>query len=143
MHVVRLLAPQLENESHTKDVDFCPASIRIALGRRLRRNRPRARAAAWIGEFDPLEGVILHEPEPGAEPAAEIRAGRAGGDPSAKADAAQACRRVGEGAMGACTERSALQLVAAGFAFLLAVLWLDIVLGEIPYEPISRISRRR
>src|SRR6516165_6960888 len=28
MHVVRLLAPQLENENHTKDVDFSPSSIR-------------------------------------------------------------------------------------------------------------------
>ena len=28
MHVVRLLAPKLENENHTKDVDFSPASIR-------------------------------------------------------------------------------------------------------------------
>ena len=26
----------------------------------------------WIGEFGLLDGVILHEPEPGAEPAAEI-----------------------------------------------------------------------
>jgi hypothetical protein len=26
---------------------------------------------AWIGEFGLLDGVILHEPEPGAEPAAE------------------------------------------------------------------------
>ncbi len=27
MHVVRLLAPQLDNENHTKDVDFSPSSI--------------------------------------------------------------------------------------------------------------------
>ena len=26
----------------------------------------------WIGKFGLLDGVILHEPEPGAEPAAEI-----------------------------------------------------------------------
>jgi hypothetical protein len=29
-----------------------------------------------------LDGVILHEPEPGAEPAAEIQPGEPGGDPN-------------------------------------------------------------
>ena len=33
---------------------------------------------AWIGEFGLLDGVILHEPEPGAEPAAEIDPDKAG-----------------------------------------------------------------
>ncbi len=28
MHVVRLLAPRVANESHTKDIDFSPAGIR-------------------------------------------------------------------------------------------------------------------
>ena len=27
MHVVRLLSPKLENETHTKDIDFSPAGI--------------------------------------------------------------------------------------------------------------------
>jgi hypothetical protein len=27
MHVVRLLAPRLDNESHTKDIDFSPGGI--------------------------------------------------------------------------------------------------------------------
>jgi NTE family protein len=27
MHVVRLLAPRLDNESHTKNIDFSPAGI--------------------------------------------------------------------------------------------------------------------
>jgi hypothetical protein len=30
------------------------------------------RRQAWIGKFGLLDGVILHEPQPGAEPAAEI-----------------------------------------------------------------------
>ncbi len=29
MHVVRLLAPRLDNENHTKDVDFSPSGIRM------------------------------------------------------------------------------------------------------------------
>ena len=27
---------------------------------------------AWLGEFDPLESVILQEPQPGAESATEV-----------------------------------------------------------------------
>lgn len=29
MHVVRLLAPRLENENHTKDIDFTPSGPRV------------------------------------------------------------------------------------------------------------------
>ena len=29
MHVVRLLAPRLDNENHTKDIDFSPTGIRL------------------------------------------------------------------------------------------------------------------
>lgn len=61
MHVVRLLAPQLERENYTKDVDFSPSGISqrwhagYAHTRRMLERRP------WIGSFDPLAGVILHE----------------------------------------------------------------------------------
>ena len=34
-------------------------------------------AQAWLEDCDPLAGVILHEPEPGAEPAAEAKMGGA------------------------------------------------------------------
>jgi NTE family protein len=61
MHVVRLLAPRLENEDHTKGV-FSPFGIR----KRWEAGHAGARAeiaqAWWQGEFDPLEGVIQHEP---------------------------------------------------------------------------------
>ena len=30
----------------------------------------------WIGEFGLLDSVILHEPKPGAEPAAEMQPGK-------------------------------------------------------------------
>jgi NTE family protein len=29
MHVVQLLAPRLDNENHTKDIDFSPSGIRL------------------------------------------------------------------------------------------------------------------
>jgi NTE family protein len=65
MHVVRLLAPRLAGEDHAKDIDFSRNGIR---------NRWRAgyddtmrvlKKAPWAGEFDPLEGFILHEAEDG------------------------------------------------------------------------------
>jgi NTE family protein len=62
MHVVRLLAPQLENENHTKDVDFSPSSIRRRWEAGYGKTVRALEQAPWEREFDPLEGVILHEP---------------------------------------------------------------------------------
>jgi NTE family protein len=62
MHIVRLLAPRLDNEDHTKAVDFSPSGIR----RRWEAGHASAcraiNEAPWLRECDPLEGVILHEP---------------------------------------------------------------------------------
>jgi NTE family protein len=61
MHVVRLLAPQLDGETHTKDIDFSPAGIM----RRWDAGHAHAKAmierAPWVGEFDPLAGIIVHD----------------------------------------------------------------------------------
>jgi NTE family protein len=62
MHVVRLLAPRIENEDHTKDVDFSPSGIRKRWEAGYAGARNTLVQAPWLGEFDPLEGVILHEP---------------------------------------------------------------------------------
>jgi NTE family protein len=80
MHVVRLLAPRRDNESHTKDIDFSPEGIRFRWDAGYAETARALERQAWIGEFGLLEGVILHEPEPGAEPAAEIQPGEPGGD---------------------------------------------------------------
>jgi NTE family protein len=64
MHVVRLLAPQLERENHTKDVDFSPSSIQMRWEAGYHNTRRILAQAPWEGEFDPLEGVILHETRP-------------------------------------------------------------------------------
>ena len=71
MHVVRLLAPRLTNESHIKDVDFSPAGIRARWEAGYADTNHALATQAWLEECDPLEGVILHEPRAGAEPAAE------------------------------------------------------------------------
>jgi NTE family protein len=65
MHVVRLLAPAIAGEDHTKDIDFGAEGIRgrweagYADTLRVLEQRP------WTHGFDPLEGFILHETEAG------------------------------------------------------------------------------
>lgn len=68
MHVVRLMAPRLDNENHTKDLDFSPSGIRIRQEAGYSATMRALDQAAWQGEFDPLEGVILHDliPEEGS-----------------------------------------------------------------------------
>jgi NTE family protein len=73
MHVVRLVAPRLDNESHTKDIDFSVKGIRqrwtagFADTMRALEQRP------WIGKFGLLDGVVLHEPLPEGQPVAEVK----------------------------------------------------------------------
>jgi NTE family protein len=61
MHVVRLLAPRLDNENHTKDVDFTPTGISRRWEAGYAATRQALEARPWEGMCDPLEGVILHE----------------------------------------------------------------------------------
>jgi NTE family protein len=63
MHVVRLLAPRLENESHIKDIDFSPSGIRERWQAGYADTCRALARAAWIGEFGPLDAVVLHEPD--------------------------------------------------------------------------------
>ena len=60
MHVVRLLAPPLDMEDHTKDIDFSAGGIR----RRWEAGYADT-AACWTrprgAPFDPIEGFILHD----------------------------------------------------------------------------------
>ena len=66
MHVVRLQAPAIAGEDHTKDIDFSSGGIggRWEAGYadtlRVLEQQP------WTHKFDPLEGFILHETEAGA-----------------------------------------------------------------------------
>jgi NTE family protein len=60
MHVVQLLAPQLECETHTKDVDFSPSGILQRWKAGYAHTKAVLERKPWVGEFDPLSGVILH-----------------------------------------------------------------------------------
>jgi NTE family protein len=61
MHVVRLLAPQLEHETHTKDIDFSSRGIMQRWDAGYTHTKASLQHAPWVGEFDPLSGVVLHE----------------------------------------------------------------------------------
>lgn len=61
MHVVQLLAPQLEYDDHTKDIDFSEAGIRQRWDAGYAHTRAVLARRPWEGQFDPLSGVILHE----------------------------------------------------------------------------------
>jgi NTE family protein len=64
MHIVTLLAPRLENEGHTKDIDFSPSSIQMRWDAGYAHTARVLESAPWEQEFDPIEGVILHEAMP-------------------------------------------------------------------------------
>jgi patatin-like phospholipase len=59
MHVVRLLAPRLDNESHTRDIDFSPAGIRMRWEAGYADTMRALAEHPWIGEFGVLDGVVL------------------------------------------------------------------------------------
>jgi NTE family protein len=68
MHVVRLLAPRVEHEDHTKDVDFSPSGIRQRWEAGYANALQAVKLAPWRADVDPLEGVILHEPGKDSKP---------------------------------------------------------------------------
>ena len=71
MHVVRLLAPRIGNENHTKDIDFSSEGIRARRAAGYSAAMQALQQAPWEGNFDPIEGVILHEAMPEMPLAAE------------------------------------------------------------------------
>jgi NTE family protein len=61
MHVVRLMAPRLEHEDHTKDIDFSSKGIH-ARWQAGHASAQRAIAAEpWLASVDPRDGVVIHE----------------------------------------------------------------------------------
>ena len=62
MNVIQLQAPELDGENHYKDIDFSPAGVEGRWGAGYRHACRALGEAPWQGEFDPLEGLILHDP---------------------------------------------------------------------------------
>jgi NTE family protein len=61
MHVVQLLAPLLDRDNHTKDIDFSPSGIMQRWNAGYAHTKGVLERSPWVGEFDPLAGIVLHE----------------------------------------------------------------------------------
>ena len=61
MHVVRLLAPALDYEDHSKDIDFSADGIRQRREAGYRDTMETLDKAPWRAPVDEIEGFILHE----------------------------------------------------------------------------------
>ena len=64
MHLVRLLAPRLGNEDHTKDIDFSRAGIRTRWHHGYTDVQRMIAERAWDRPTDALEGIVVHESAP-------------------------------------------------------------------------------
>jgi NTE family protein len=63
MHLVRMLAPRLDNEDHTKDIDFSAAGIKSRWQAGLDYARRAIARQPWDCQVDPLTGVVIHQAE--------------------------------------------------------------------------------
>ena len=61
MHIVRLLAPRLMSEDHTKDIDFTPNGIHMRWEAGYADTKEAIAEKPWTREPEGLEGVALHE----------------------------------------------------------------------------------
>jgi len=61
IHIVRLLAPRLDGEDHTKDIDFTPGGIRARWTAGYADTQHAIARRPWVCEVDPLEGILLHD----------------------------------------------------------------------------------
>ena len=61
MHAVRLLAPRLDGEDQTKDIDFSRQGIRKRWEAGLADARRALKAAPWEADVNPIQGFYLHE----------------------------------------------------------------------------------
>jgi NTE family protein len=60
MHVAHLLAPRLDGEDHTKDIDFTPAGVRARRQAGYADTIKMIERAPWREAGDPIEGVLEH-----------------------------------------------------------------------------------
>jgi len=61
MHVIPLLAPRIDGEDHTKDIDFTPSGIRARRQAGYADARTQIERAPWTEPCDELDGVIIHD----------------------------------------------------------------------------------
>ena len=61
MHVVRLIAPKLDGEDHTKDIDFTASGIHSRWKAGYEDTKRMLATAPWRASVDPVEGVVIHD----------------------------------------------------------------------------------
>lgn len=61
MHLVRLLAPRLDGEDHTKDIDFTRSGIKSRWQAGYEHARRVISEKPWDREVDVLQGIVIHE----------------------------------------------------------------------------------
>ena len=61
MHVARLVAPKIDGEDHTKDIDFTPAGIRARWRAGYDDTKRMLDAAPWRAPVNPIDGVVIHD----------------------------------------------------------------------------------
>jgi NTE family protein len=62
MHVAHLLAPRIDGEDHTKDIDFTSAGVHARRAAGYADTRRMIERAPWTAPVDPIEGVVEHLP---------------------------------------------------------------------------------
>jgi NTE family protein len=55
------MAPRLENENYMKDIDFSQGGIGMRRDAGYKATTQVLERAPWQGEFNPVEGVFLHQ----------------------------------------------------------------------------------
>jgi NTE family protein len=60
MHVAHLVAPRLDGEDHTKDIDFTTAGVRARREAGHADARSMLERAPWQAPADPIEGIVEH-----------------------------------------------------------------------------------
>ena len=60
MHVAHLLAPRLEGEDHTKDIDFTDAGVKARRAAGYADTMKKIERSPWRAPTDPIEGVVEH-----------------------------------------------------------------------------------
>ena len=65
MHLMRLVAPRLPDEDHTKDMDFNTSRIRTRWQAGLSDARRMIAQQAWLAPVGPMDGLVVHDGETG------------------------------------------------------------------------------
>jgi NTE family protein len=66
MHIARLVAPRLDGEDQTKDIDFTPIGIESRWQAGYADTRRILDRAPWTKPIDPMEGIVIHDIAPAA-----------------------------------------------------------------------------